>query len=229
MLSALLGTRCVGWRRIFAKGSALLSKSSGATVALAAVACSGDAGRSRAEDTTAQANNPSGGSSYGTPGGAAGGTAAAPGGGEPGEGPDLSMSTYLSVSEGWVAGDSNGYGIQGAFFTYQDGTGRTTIMNDAAESPSGYCVSGTSAEVLDENFSGTWGAVAALNLSQEVGSTTAASYDAALRGVVGIGFDIVGDTGGALRFVVKQFSVHDGCSASHRSRRADGVRFALVA
>lgn len=138
------------------------------------------------------------------------------------------MRPNLSVSEGWVDGDANSYGIQGAFFTYQDGTGRTLIMNDVAESQTGYCVSGNSAEVLDGNFAGTWGAVAALNLSQEVGSTAAGSYDAAQRGVVGVGFDIVGDTGGALRFVVKQFSVHDGfcinnvpdcaagCSAAYR-------------
>lgn len=118
--------------------------------------------------------------------------------------------TDLVASAGWVDGNSNTLEIQGAFFTYQDGSGRTLIANDAAESQSGYCVSGASAEVLGGDFGGTWGAVAALNLSQEVGVDTAGSYDAAAHGVVGFGFDIVGDTGGALRFVVKQFSVHDG-------------------
>lgn len=116
----------------------------------------------------------------------------------------------IVVANDWVDRSTNGVEIQGAFFTYQDPSTRTSITAAPGGSGQGYCVSGESAEVLDMNFSGTWGAVAALNLNQEVGSTTAGSYDASAHGVVGFGFDIVGDTGGALRFVVKQFSVHDG-------------------
>jgi hypothetical protein len=125
-------------------------------------------------------------------------------------GPAMGDGTDIVASAGWVDGSSNGLDIQGAFFTYQDGSGRTVIANDAAESQTGYCVSGASAEVVGGDFSGTWGAVAALNLSQEVGVDIAGSYDAAAHGVLGFGFDIVGDTGGALRFVVKQYGVHDG-------------------
>ena len=188
--------------------SALLSKFSFAAFALVLVACSSGE-RARDEGTATQANSPAGGSETESEGSGLPGTAGdTADDGTPGapaaSGPDL------LVSSGWVDGATNGLEIQGAFFTYQDPSGRTIIAGDAAESASGYCVSGTSAEVLDANFGGTWGAVAALNLRQEVGSTAAGSYDATAHGVAGFGFDIVGDTGGALRFVIKQFSVHDG-------------------
>lgn len=190
-------------------------------VLLAAPGCSGDGGRTREEDTTTSGNRPGSGSSY------------VPSSGGPGEAllpaePSMGTGPNLIVASDWVDGSTNGVGIQGAFFTYQDPTGRTQITAAQGGSGTGYCVSGTSAEVLAGNFSGTWGAVAALNLYQEVGATAAGSYDATAHGVVGFGFDIVGDTGGALRFVVKQFSVHDGfcvnnvpdcgmgCSAEYR-------------
>lgn len=186
------------------KTSAVLSMCSLAALVSVVGACSGEEGRSRAEDTTAQSNLPMGGGAY-VPSGAAPA-------GDMIEMPPAAegTGTDLVATAGWVDGNTNGLEIQGAFFTYQDGSGRTLIANDAAESQTGYCVSGTSAEVLGGDFSGTWGAVAALNLNQEVGVDTAGSYDAAAHGVVGFGFDIVGDTGGALRFVVKQYSVHDG-------------------
>jgi hypothetical protein len=194
--------------RAFLIHSALLSKFSVAAFALTLVACSSGE-RARDENTSTQANNPAGDSETDAvdselPSAMGDNT----GGGVP-EAPTASGPDLL-VSSGWVDGATNGLEIQGAFFTYQDPTGRTTIAADAAASTSGYCVSGVSAEVLDANFGGTWGAVAALNLRQEVGSTAAGSYDAAAHGVAGFAFDIVGDTGGALRFVIKQFSVHDG-------------------
>jgi hypothetical protein len=116
----------------------------------------------------------------------------------------------LIVANNWVDRSTNGVEIQGAFFTYQDPSTRTRITASPGGSGQGYCVSGESAEVLDMNFAGTWGAVAALNLNQEPGVDAPNSYDASAHGVVGFGFDIVGDTASALRFVVKQYSVHDG-------------------
>jgi hypothetical protein len=159
------------------------------------MACSGETGRER-DDTLAN-----------LPAAGAGGASTGPGEGAapmPSSGPDL------LVSESWVDSATNGVGVQGAFFTYQDGSGRTLITADATRTQTGFCVAGTAAEVLDGNFGGTYGAVAALNLSQQVGSTTPDAYDATAYGVVGFGFDIVGNTGGALRFVVKQFATHDG-------------------
>jgi len=130
--------------------------------------------------------------------------------------------TVLRVSESWVDLASNGLGIQGSFFTYQDGSGRTTIAADATRTQTGYCVSGSSAEVLNGDFSGTWGAVAALNLAQLPGTERAEAYDAVAHGVVGFGFDIVGNTGGALRFVVKEWATHDGFCINNVPDCAEG-------
>jgi hypothetical protein len=151
---------------------------------------SGDSGRPREEGAT-MANLP-----VGDPG------AATPP--APGTGPNL------TVSESWVDGSSNGLGIQGAFFTYQDGSGRTSIAADGTRTQSGYCVAGSAAEVLNMDFGGTYGAVAALNLAQDPEDAVVGAYDATAHGVVGFGFDIVGNTAGALRFVIKQYSIHDG-------------------
>jgi hypothetical protein len=181
---------------MMARGPGCLSKYAAVTLApwfgIAGLACSGESGRER-DDTLA--NLPAAGAA-----GSAGEGATA----MPGTGPEL------RVSESWVDSATNGVGVQGAFFTYQDGSGRTLITPDATRTQTGYCVAGKAAEVLDADFGGTYGAVAALNLSQQVGSTTAEAYDATAYGVVGFGFDIVGDTGGALRFVVKQYATHDG-------------------
>ncbi len=122
--------------------------------------------------------------------------------------PDTGAS--LRVSESWVDAASNGLGIQGSFFTYGDGSGRTVITPDATRTQTGYCVAGTAAEVVDADFGGTYGAVAALNLAQQADDPTVNAYDATAHGVVGFGFDIVGNTGGALRFVIKQYATHDG-------------------
>lgn len=186
---------------------AAVARASLFAIAALAPACSSDSGQER-DDTLS--NLPAGGAPSTTP---AEGAAAVPG-----TGPDL------HVSDGWVDGATNGVGIQGAFFTYADGSGRTQITADATRTQSGYCVAGTAAEVLDGNFAGTYGAVSALNLSQQVDSTMAGAYDATAHGVVGFGFDIVGDTGGALRFVVKQYATHDGFCVDRVPNCASGCR-----
>jgi hypothetical protein len=169
------------------------SKFTVATLLLLAAGCSSDSGRERESEST-EANQP------------AADPSSAPGAGAvvPSTGPEL------LVSESWVDAATNGLGIQGAFFTYQDGSGRTSIAPDATRTQNGYCVAGTAGEVVGGDFGGTYGAVAALNLQQEVGSTSTDAYDATAHGVVGFGFDIVGNTGGALRFVLKQYATHDG-------------------
>src|SRR5688572_5637371 len=85
----------------------------GVCFALGATACSGAEGRERDEDTTTSGNQP-GGSSY-APSGA--GPLGVPADSEPltGTGPNL------VVMDNWVNRASNGVGIQGSFFTYQDG------------------------------------------------------------------------------------------------------------
>lgn len=181
------------------------------SVALVSVlGCSGDSGRER-EGSATQSNLP--------------GSEPVQGAGAGGE-PDTGAN--LLVRESWVDAASNDVGIQGAAFTYQDGSGRSLITPDATRTQSGFCVAGTAAEVLDADFGGTYGAVAALNLAQQVDDPAVNAYDATAHGVIGFGFDIVGNTGGALRFVIKQFATHDGfcinnvpdcangCSAEYR-------------
>lgn len=116
----------------------------------------------------------------------------------------------LLVADNWVDAATNGVGVQGAFFVYVDHSNITTIGPTPGESATGYCVAGEAAQVLNMDFGNFFGAVAALNLQQQPGVDTPGPYDAAAHGVVGFGFDIVGNTGGALRFVVKAFNVHDG-------------------
>lgn len=124
--------------------------------------------------------------------------------------PGAGSGTALLVSDNWVDGASNGVGVQGAFFVYVDHSNITTISFSPGESATGYCVAGEAAQVLNMDFGNFFGAVAALNLQQQPGVDTPGPYDAAAHGVAGFGFDIVGNTGGALRFVVKAFNVHDG-------------------
>ena len=103
------------------KSSAVLSNCSLAALALIVTACSGEEGRSRAEDTTAQPNLPMGGSTY-VPSGAApaGEMTQMPG-------PAMGAGTDIVASAGWVDGASNALAIQGAFFTYQDGSGAPSL------------------------------------------------------------------------------------------------------
>jgi hypothetical protein len=122
----------------------------------------------------------------------------------------MGTGTSLTPVDGWVAMSSNGVGIQGAFFTYPDHSNVTMIAATPGASTTGYCVAGSVAQVMNMDFGTTFGATAALNLGQQPGSEAAGAYDAAAHGVVGFGFDITGNTGGALRFVTKQYTVHDG-------------------
>jgi hypothetical protein len=181
------------------------SRASRSLVAVAALASSFSAfgcgssgtaerGEAPAPSSTVQSSNPPA-----TPG-------ADPGGGAPAAG----SGNALLVRDNWVDAATNGVGVQGAFFVYVDHSNITTIAPTAGESETGYCVSGTAAQVVNMDFGNFFGAVAALNLSQQPGVDTPGAYDAAAHGVVGFGFDINGDTGSALRFVVKAFGVHDG-------------------
>jgi hypothetical protein len=188
-----LSTRAVAsFRATFPRGAAVV------VIGAVLAACSSDGGRVREDGaplgTDVEANEP------------------ADLQGNEAEPPAAGTGNALIVADGWVDGSTNGLEIQGSFFTYGDGSGRTLISEapGASATGSGYCVSGTSAQVVDGDFGGTWGAVAAFNLSQQPGDDTARGYNADDHGVVGFGFEIVGNTGGALRFVVKQLAVHDG-------------------
>lgn len=169
-----------------------------------AVGCGGSGTASRSEDPQTSSNAASPGGAPAAPGTA---DPASPNAEAP---PGVNAGNLLIPTDGWVAQSSNDIGIQGAFFTYPDHSNVTTIAETPGESTTGYCVAGTAAQVMNMDFGGTFGATAALNLSQQPGSEAVGAYDAAAHGVLGFGFDITGSTGGALRFVTKQFGVHDG-------------------
>lgn len=97
--------------------------------------------------------------------------AAAGAGGAPGAG-EIPIGTGLTIApqaDGWVPGNSNGLGIQGAFFVASDADANptgTTIELDTATTPGSVCVSGTLAAIADEDFTTYWGAGVGLNLRQ---------------------------------------------------------------
>jgi hypothetical protein len=110
---------------------------------------------------------------------------------------------------GWVQGDTNTVGIQGAWYSY----------NDCKDSPSdctenhlplegGFdnidgkmCTSGTTAAVMAETeFSSKWGAGIALDLNALGGLDTGKNpWDATANGVKGFAFTIEFNTPGAVR------------------------------
>jgi hypothetical protein len=116
----------------------------------------------------------------------AGGAPAAAGGAPAGNG-DIPIGTGLAITpgvDGWVAGSSNGLGIQGAFFAASDATGDsgtptgtgTTITFDSMTTPGTVCVSGN-LPAIPPDPTGTegaflytthWGGLVGLNLRQVI-------------------------------------------------------------
>lgn len=151
----------------------------------------------------------------GTPAGAAG----APGAISTGMG-----NLITHDSSGWVAGSSNGVGIQGSFYPYGDFTtmplpGDTTVTLDPFEAATGtVCLSGVASEVQTPagatmpDYGRYWGGGLALNLADPGGMAGAGPWT---RGpVTGFSFTVTGPmippsirfnanaTGGAAAFCV---------------------------
>lgn len=112
----------------------------------------------------------------------------------------------ITPADGWVDCASNAIGIQGAFFTYDDGT--STIMpEDFSAAGAEICVTGTVAATAAE----VWGAGVGFNLNQDVGSDTANAWDATAAGVSGISFNLSAlPAGGLLRLIYASAGV-DHC------------------
>jgi hypothetical protein len=111
---------------------------------------------------------------------------------------------------GWVAGSTNGLGIQGSFYTYGDFTttppGTTAVaFEDLAGSPTSICISGVASQVLtpagamEPAYAQYWGGGVALNLSDPGGGMAAGAWN---RGTVtGFSFTVSGPMiPAALRF-----------------------------
>jgi hypothetical protein len=134
-----------------------------------------------------------GGSAVATAG--AGGTMGA--GGTSSTIPTGTGNLIMHDSMGWVAGASNGVGIQGSFYTISDATGTppgvTTIALDDLTTPTSTCVSGTASAVPDDTgYSQFWGGGLALNLADPGGGMPAGAWN---RGAVaGFSFTVSGPT-----------------------------------
>lgn len=105
-------------------------------------------------------------------GGTGGAPAGGAGGGAPvgsGEVPVGDGLALIPLADGWIPGDSNGLGVQGAFFAASDADANptgTTIELDTATTPGSVCVSGSLAAIADMDFETYWGATVGLNLRQ---------------------------------------------------------------
>jgi hypothetical protein len=115
---------------------------------------------------------------------------------------------------GWVAGATNGLGVQGSFYPFGDFTtmppGDTTAeLGDFTASPTSACISGVASQVLtpagamEPAYGQYWGGGIGLNLADPGGMMGAGPWN---RGrVTGFSFNITGTTvppAGQLRFKV---------------------------
>lgn len=138
-----------------------------------------------------------------TPQGGTGGSAVATAGsgGMPGGGEiPIGMGTVITpAADGWVAGGTNQFGIQGSFYTFSDAeSGGDTTMNALDFTGGRVCTSGIASQVLTpagalEPAYGTyWGGGVGLNLADPGNMTGPGPWD---RGsVVGFSFNITGST-----------------------------------
>jgi hypothetical protein len=100
-------------------------------------------------------------------------------------------------STGWVAGSTNGVGIQGAFYPFGDYTGMpagtTTVTLDPFEAASStVCLSGVASAVLEEDYTRYWGGGLGLNLGDPGGMVGPQPWT---RGTVtGFSFTVTGPT-----------------------------------
>jgi hypothetical protein len=129
----------------------------------------------------------------------AGGVAAAAGAGGAPSGIGTGTGNLITHdSTGWVAGTSNGVGIQGSFYPYGDFTqtpmpGDTTVTVDPFAAATGtVCISGTASAVLGEDYTRYYGGGVGLNLADPGGMAGAGPWT---RGsVTGFSFTVTGPT-----------------------------------
>jgi hypothetical protein len=103
---------------------------------------------------------------------------------------------------GWVAGATNGPGIQGSFYPFsdEDAGGATTItMGDFAASPTSACASGSASQVQMAMYATYWGGGIGLNLADPGGGLPPGAWSPGT--VTGFSFTLSGTTvPTALRF-----------------------------
>jgi hypothetical protein len=137
-------------------------------------------------------NAGSGGSAgKGGAGGGAGAGAGGSGGKSCGTGEGLALTSEPGSAgvTGWIEGDNNCVGIQGAVQVGADLAGSTITLT---ETDGKICVSGYAARVVGSDFDSYWGAMVTVQLNNP-GTGAALPYDATTYGVDGFSFSIVGE------------------------------------
>jgi len=173
---------------------------------------------------------------------AAGGSAGAPvaaggaGGGAGGAAiPTGSGNVITHDAEGWVAGNTNGLGIQGSFYTISDATnappGVTTVTIDDLTTPTTVCTSGIASQVPDDTSYGQfWGGGVAFNLA-DPGGMAAAPAGWTRNTVTGFSFTLTGPTvpaGEQMRFKATTLEggvVNDNGYCTTAATGANSVQF----
>jgi hypothetical protein len=136
--------------------------------------------------------------------GATGGTAATggagPTGGAGGSGAatcsNANLNTIPIDSTGWVARECNNFGIQGAWYCYDDGVNDSSCTTGTPpfRPQGGMCLSGTT--TLDPTFA-AWGGGIGLSLNETGGVGSVKSpFNATTSGVTGFAITIAGTSGG---------------------------------
>ncbi len=108
----------------------------------------------------------------------------------------------LVPTAGFVSAATNGVGVNGYFFTYLDASGDTTIAPQEFSMTDGpaICVSGSGAQVLNDDYSTYFGAGVGLSLNNGGDAVGDQPWDPG--GVTAFTFDITGPTIPGLRFQV---------------------------
>ncbi len=118
----------------------------------------------------------------------------------------------LMPHNGFVDCASNTIGIQGYFFTYSDMGGSSIMPADFSAAADEICVTGTVGQVMDDDYSATYGAGLGFNFNQTTGSSDANTWDATAAGISGIQFNISSFPTGAGMRVIFQSGGSDYCA-----------------
>lgn len=103
-------------------------------------------------------------------------------------------STIPIDETGWVARECNDYGIQGAFYCFDDGINPSGCVADTPPwGGDGMCLMGNTTE--DDTFA-AWGAGIGFSLNDLGEDMGKQAFDASAAGIVGFSVSITGDTGG---------------------------------
>jgi hypothetical protein len=183
-------------------------------IALHLFACGGD--DTPLPESTAGAGGSGGaGSSLTAGSGGVGGTATTPG------------TALTWGADGFVAGDTNPYGIEGPFYSYSDcdpPSGLPCSMPDAsltgADAKPGWsvdaskvCLKGTAVKVEESMFAAQWGAGLALDLNSKGGEPGApavkGTFDLVQAGIKGFSVDITGTAPARIRINLTMPGVPD--------------------